>query len=53
MNFSYNFQGIEFEWDSDKATTNLRNHDVSFEIACEVFFDPFLRVEDAGVVEGE
>ena len=26
---------------------------MSFEMACEVFFDPFLRVVDAGIMEGE
>jgi len=44
---------IKFEWDERKARTNLRKHKVSFEAACEAFFDPFLRVVDAGVVEGE
>jgi uncharacterized DUF497 family protein len=29
MNFRYNFQGIDFEWDSEKATANLRNHNIS------------------------
>jgi uncharacterized protein len=53
MNFSYNLEDIEFEWNTDKATSNLQRHDISFEVACEVFFDPFLKVEDAGIVEGE
>jgi uncharacterized protein len=53
MNVSYTLHEISFEWDSGKAKTNLRKHKVSFETACEVFFDPFLRVVDAGVVEGE
>ena len=53
MDVSYTLHGIEFEWDSRKAAANLRKHKVSFETACEVFFDPFLRVVDAGVVEGE
>ena len=30
----------EFEWDIDKARTNLRDHDVSFQLAATVFFDP-------------
>ncbi|CUS04788.2 conserved protein of unknown function [Candidatus Promineifilum breve] len=37
---------ILFEWDSRKATTNLRKHGVRLELACEVFFDPFLYVVD-------
>ncbi|HYN25706.1 MAG TPA: BrnT family toxin [Pyrinomonadaceae bacterium] len=53
MNVSYTLHEIGFEWDSRKAAANLRKHKVSFETACEVFFDPFLHVVDAGVVEGE
>lgn len=53
MNVSYTLHGINFEWDSDKASANLRKHKIAFETACEAFFDLFLRVEDAGVVEGE
>ena len=53
MNVSYILHEIEFEWDSRKAAANLRKHKVSFETACEVFFDPFLHVVDAGIVEGE
>ena len=32
---------IEFEWDSDKARSNLRKHGVSFEEAQSVFYDEF------------
>ncbi len=39
--------GIVFEWDSAKAANNRRKHSIDFETACEVFFDPFVRVEDA------
>ena len=53
MNVSYTLHEIEFEWDSRKAAANLRKHKVSFETACEAFFDPFLHVVDAGIVEGE
>ena len=52
MNVRYTLHEIEFEWDSRKAAANLRKHRVSFETACEVFFDPFLRVVDAGVIGG-
>jgi hypothetical protein len=31
---------MAFEWDADKAAENLRTHDVSFEEAATVFFDP-------------
>jgi uncharacterized protein len=39
--------GIEFEWDPEKAAANLDKHGVAFEEASEVFFDPFLVTEDA------
>ena len=47
MRISYELQGVSFEWDSEKADTNIRKHDVSFHTACEVFFDPFVRLLDA------
>ncbi len=34
--------------DAAKAAANLRKHRVGFEKACEVFFDPFVRLADAG-----
>ena len=30
----------EFEWDPDKAISNLEKHGVAFEEAASVFFDP-------------
>ena len=30
-----------FEWDADKAASNLQKHHVSFETAARVFADPF------------
>ena len=53
MNVSYGLHEIAFEWDDRKARANLRKHKTSFEAACEVFFDPFMHVVDAGIVEGE
>jgi uncharacterized DUF497 family protein len=47
MDVSFELQGQIFEWDADKAFANLRKHQVSFEKACEVFFDPFVRLMDA------
>jgi uncharacterized protein len=41
-------RGLIFEWDRGKAKTNLRKHGVSFETACEVFFDPLVRIRAAG-----
>ena len=49
----YTLQGIDFEWDERKANSNQEKHGVTFEAACEVFFDPFLfPLEDMGE-EGE
>ena len=47
MRVTYRLHGVQFEWDRDKAKANLAKHAVSFEQACEVFFDPFVRVVDA------
>ena len=34
---------IKFEWDSQKAKRNLKNHGVSFDEAKSVFYDDFAR----------
>ena len=47
MDETYSLHGIAFIWNTKKARTNLADHRVSFEQACETFFDPFLIVEDA------
>lgn len=47
MDVVYRLQGIEFEWDESKARNNVQKHDVTFEEAAEVFFDPFYRMGDA------
>lgn len=43
MNIVYRFQGIEFEWDKNKAESNVEKHGVTFEQAPEVFFDHFYK----------
>jgi uncharacterized DUF497 family protein len=48
MDVRYVLHGQAFEWNAAKAAGNLRKHRVSFEKACEVFFDPFVRLTDAG-----
>ena len=53
MDVSYTLHEIKFEWDKRKADTNFRKHKMLFETACEAFFDPFLRVVESGVAEGE
>ena len=44
VRIQYELLGVAFEWDSDKADVNVRKHGVSFHAACEVFFDPFVRM---------
>ncbi len=51
MDKEYETQGVTFVWDSVKAAANRRKHSIEFTRACEAFFDPFLRVRDAGVEE--
>lgn len=47
MDIVFLYQGQHFAWDSEKAASNEIKHGVMFEKACEVFFDPFVRMEDA------
>ncbi|MCC5640526.1 BrnT family toxin [Nostoc sp. CHAB 5844] len=47
MDIVYRLQGVEFEWDSNKARSNIEKHDITFEEAAEVFFDPFYQTGDA------
>lgn len=48
MDVSFLFLGQLFVWDDRKAAANLKKHEISFEKACEAFFDPFLMLLDAG-----
>ena len=50
MNVKYTLHNIVFEWDSEKAAVNLRKHNVTFELACEAFFDPFVCYLDEEIV---
>lgn len=36
---------IRFEWDPNKAASNLRKHAISFDLAMRAFGDPFALVE--------
>ncbi|MDJ0510542.1 MAG: BrnT family toxin [Crocosphaera sp.] len=45
--------GITFEWDEKKAVLNLNKHNISFEKACEIFFDPFLLSLATEYIQGE
>lgn len=53
MKITQTIQGINFEWDSVKASRNKIKHKVSFESACEVFFDPFLQLDKEEVIDDE
>ena len=54
MDTRYTLNEIEFIWDPRKAASNVKKHvGITFELACEAFFDPFLQVVEAGIVEGE
>lgn len=49
MDVFYRLQGVEFEWDEDKARSNIVKHHIMFEEASEAFFDPFYQTGDASV----
>jgi uncharacterized protein len=51
MDLYFLYHGQRFVWDSEKASSNATKHGVRFETACEVFFDRFVHIEDAGVDE--
>jgi len=42
-----------FEWDSNKAESNYIKHGIRFELAVEVFDDPFAKSEQDRVENGE
>lgn len=42
-----------FEWNANKAASNLRKHGVSFQTAVRVFADPYALVEQDRVENGE
>ncbi len=44
---------IRFEWDAAKADSNARKHDVRFDVAMEVFFDPLVLIEQDRIEGGE
>lgn len=48
MDVHHELNGVRFVWHREKARLNAARHDgISFQQAAEVFFDPFLVVEDA------
>ena len=49
--YQYQLQGVEFEWEEEKARSNIADHGVTFEEAAEVFFDPFYQVDSSSTRE--
>jgi len=47
VGITYTLAAQTFEWDGEKAASNLSKHGAAFPEACEVFFDPFFRLVDA------
>jgi uncharacterized DUF497 family protein len=47
MDLFWLHQGQRFVWNREKAAANLKKHGISFEMACEVFLDPFVRIVEA------
>jgi uncharacterized DUF497 family protein len=44
---------VEFEWDEEKAATNVRKHGIAFDRAAEVFRDPLHDTVDDEFSVGE
>jgi len=44
---AYVFKRMHFQWDENKNIGNFQKHGISFQRACEVFFDPGLVTEPA------
>ena len=44
---------MEFEWDEDKNRSNKAKHGLSFEVAVEVFDDPYELTEFDQFIDGE
>ncbi len=53
MNVVHFLYDVRFEWNAEKARLNERKHGVSFELACEVFFDPFFLIVKEEIIDGE
>ncbi|MBT9331790.1 BrnT family toxin [Paracidobacterium acidisoli] len=47
MEIRFLYQGQHFIWNAEKAATNLLKHGISCQTACEIFFDPFVRLTEA------
>ena len=47
MDIEYEYKDIRFQWDENKAQSNIQRREIAFEEAAEVFFDPFHQTGDA------
>lgn len=47
------FAALSLSGTVTRLTANLAKHGITFEAACEAFFDPFLHVVDAEDVDNE
>ena len=47
MDIEYEYKDIRFQWDENKAQSNIQRHEIAFEEAAEVFFDPFHQTGNA------
>jgi uncharacterized protein len=52
MDVLFLYCGQHFVWNAEKTAANLAKHGISFETACQVFFDPLVCLRDASD-EGE
>src|SRR5215813_5778730 len=52
-NVAHERNGIRFNWDREKVEINLRKHGVSFDAACEIFFDPLIHLHRSEMLGGE
>lgn len=49
MDIHFEHNGVSFVWNAKKATLNKHKHDgITFEHATQAFFDPFLKLVEAG-----
>ncbi len=53
QNYKYNKVAMQFEWDDRKDRANFRKHGILFEVAQEVFDDPFCLTVADRMVEDE
>jgi uncharacterized DUF497 family protein len=44
---------IRFEWDPEKAASNLQKHGISFQVAIRAFADPFALMAQDRIETGE